>query len=62
MLICFRGIAKHENLVYVKLFVHVNLVFVLCILQHKLICMIYFKLFVHELLPKISYSKNIFQN
>ena len=73
MLICFRGIAKHENLVFVKLFVHANivfvklfvhanLVFVLCVLQHELICMICFKLFVHEFSPKISYSKNKFQN
>ena len=54
MLICFRGVAKHENLVFVKLFVHTNLIFVLCVLQHELIC--------HEFLPKISYSKNIFQN
>ena len=56
----FRGIAKHENLVFVKLFVHENLVFVLCVLQHELICMICFKLFIREFLPKISYSKNIF--
>ena len=62
MLICFRDTAKHENLVFVKLFVHENLVFVLCVLQHELICMICFKLFVHKFLPKISYSKNIFQN
>ena len=62
MLICFRGIVKYENLVFVKLFVHANLVFVLCVLQHELICMICFKLFVHEFLPKISYCKNIFQN
>ena len=60
MLICFRGITKHENLGFVKLFVHANLVFVFCVLQHKLICMICFKLFVHEFLPRISYNKNIF--
>ena len=62
MLICFRGITKHENLFFVKLFVYENLVFVLCVLQHELICMICFKLFVHEFLPKISYNKNKFQN
>ena len=50
MLICFRDTAKHENLVFVKLFVHENLVFVLCVLQHELICMMCFKLFVHEFL------------
>ena len=55
-------IAKHENLDFVKLFVHANLVFVLCVLQHELICMICFKLFFHEFLPKISYRKNMFQN
>ena len=54
MLICFRGIAKHEYLVFVKLFVHANLVFVLCVLQHKLICMMCFKLFVHIFLPKFQ--------
>ena len=58
----FLGIAKLENLVFVKFFVHANLVFVLCVLQHELICMICFKLIVHEFLPKISYSKNIFQH
>ena len=73
MLICLRGITKHENLGFVKLFVHANLgfvklfvhanlVFVFCVLQRKLICMICFKLFVHEFLPQISYNKNIFQD
>ena len=54
MLIHFRGIAKHENLVFVKLFVHANLVFVLYVLQHELIFMICFKSFVHEFLPKVQ--------
>ena len=54
--------AKHETLVFNKFFVHENLAFVLCVLQHELICILCFKLFVHKFLPKISYSENIFQN